>query len=62
MESHDRIRLAAAAQVHPDTIARFLRGEPVRGLSRIRIEAAMKQLGLEPRRFRRSPRREQQPA
>jgi hypothetical protein len=62
MESHDIDRLAAAAVIHRDTIRRYLRGEPVRGLSRIRIEAAMKQLRLSLRREPRRRHHEEQPA
>jgi DNA-binding LacI/PurR family transcriptional regulator len=46
MEAHDVIRVAAAAQIHPDTVKRYLRGGSVRGLSRVRIESAMRWLGL----------------
>jgi hypothetical protein len=46
LEPPDRLRLAVEAGVHPDSLRRFLRGKPVRTLTRRRIEGAAKKLGL----------------
>jgi hypothetical protein len=43
---HDRIRVAAAAAVTPDTVLRAYRGAPVRSGVAARILAAARDLGL----------------
>jgi hypothetical protein len=46
IEAPDRRRLAVVAEVHDQTLVRFLRGDTVRALSRQRIERAAAALGL----------------
>lgn len=52
--AHDRRRIAVLAEVDPATVLSFLQGGPVRPLSRLRIERAMRELGFGPRAARRS--------
>jgi hypothetical protein len=42
----DRLRLAVEAGVHPDSLRRYLRAEPVRTLTARRIEEAARRLGM----------------
>jgi hypothetical protein len=46
MQHYDLVRVAAEAMVDVGTVGRYVRGEPVRGLSQFRIERALKRLGL----------------
>jgi DNA-binding LacI/PurR family transcriptional regulator len=46
LSSHDRVRICAEGLVSEKTVSRTYRGEPVRELSRLRIERAAKELGL----------------
>jgi hypothetical protein len=46
IDAPDRRRLAVEAEVHPETVRRYLSGLPVRPLSRRRIIRAAAALGL----------------
>ena len=46
LEHFERVRLAAAAQVDPDTVRRWQSGHTVKPASRARIEAALKRLRI----------------
>jgi hypothetical protein len=46
VESFLRIRLAAAAGIHPRTIERYISGERVLGLTRVRLLSAARRLRL----------------
>lgn len=46
IQAHELRRLAVVAQADPATCRRFLEGKRVRGLSALRIRAAMRKLKL----------------
>jgi len=47
LAAHERRQLAATAEVAEETLRRYLRGDPIRGLSRARIERALRASGAE---------------
>ncbi|HVV50499.1 MAG TPA: hypothetical protein VHO06_12615 [Polyangia bacterium] len=47
LAAHERRRLALDAEVAEETLRRYLRGDPIRGLSRARIERALRAKGLD---------------
>lgn len=46
LSREDRLRIAGAAMADPRTVDRYCAGQPTRGLIRLRIENAMRKLGL----------------
>ena len=46
LQAHELRRVAVEGEVAPGTVARYLAGLPIRGLSRTRIERALLKLGI----------------
>lgn len=46
LTQHEIRRIAVTAETDPRTVRRVLTGMPVQGLSRMRIERAMRELGI----------------
>jgi hypothetical protein len=46
LDHHVQLRIAVAARVDPSTVRRYLDRKPVRGLSRERVEGALRQMDL----------------
>ena len=45
-DAHQLRRIAVEAACDPDTVRKFLKGESLRSVSRVRIEAALERLGI----------------